>query len=644
MKLGKAFWDSLVVERWAKTRIPHDSGTSWWLGSGRALLFATVLFLSLFVLLWRLFDLTVIRGHEFRVLADGNRTRELIRHAPRGIVRDRTGKALVENIKSYRLLSACENRTNESCTSRLSVSEAEQMEKTGLPKGSFLEVDYLRKYIDGQNIAHVIGYTGELSEAELSDQYYVLRHYRRGDRVGRIGAEAVYEDKLRGRDGRELVEIDAQGHSVRTLGREVEIPGEDVLLSIDAGLSQTVRNVFPQNERGAVIVAKPATGEVLALYSSPTYDPNKFSLGMSNADYASLLNNPDRPLFSRPLGGVYPPGSTFKIVTALAGLEEGAITKDTTVEDIGVLKIGPFEFPNWYFLQYGKTEGTVDIVKGIQRSNDIYFYKVGEWLGITKLAKWARSVGVGKPLGIELAGEAAGLVPNPVWKETAFTTSVDRQQRNNLWYLGDTYHVAIGQGYLLVTPLQVNTWTNVIANGGKLCTPTIEKSSQSKVHSSQCKVLGIKKETIKLIQQGMEKACATGGTGWPLFNFSVKRQARLPDGQASSVKVEEKTEIKNLTPDPLIPDTSLIIPVACKTGTAEFGDPDNKTHAWFTTFAPISILDSGNKQIKRDQDSRNQEITGEPEISVTVLVEGAGEGSNVAAPIAKKILEEWFRR
>lgn len=640
MKLGKAFWDSLVVEHWTKTRIRHDPGTSWWLGSGRALLFATILFISLFVLLWRLFDLTVIRGHEFRVLADGNRTRELTRHAPRGILRDRTGRALVENIKSYRLLSACDARSNKSCTSRLSASEGEQLEISGLPKGSFLEVDYSRRYVDGQSIAHVIGYTGELSEAEFADQYYILRHYRRGDRIGRIGAESVYEEKLRGRDGRELVEIDAEGHIIRTLGREAEVPGEDVTLSIDLGLSQTVRHVFPEGERGAVIVAKPSTGEVLALYSSPTYDPNKFSLGMSREDYASLLNDPDRPLFSRSLGGVYPPGSTFKIVTTLAGLEEGVITKDTTVEDIGVLKIGPFEFPNWYFLQYGKTEGLVDILKGIQRSNDIYFYKVGEWLGITKIAKWARMVGVGKPLGIELAGEAAGLVPDPAWKEAAFTTSVDRQERNNLWYVGDTYHVAIGQGYLLVTPLQVNTWTNVIANVGRLCRPTISKAQSSSFGKTQdksqnCIDLGIKKETIQTITEGMRRACATGGTGWPLFNFSIKYQV-------SGIK-QEGQGTNSMTHDTLIPDT-IAIPVACKTGTAEYGDPNNKTHAWFTVFAPISTLDSGNQQIKQDQDSRNQVVTGEPEISITVLVEGAGEGSNVAAPIAKKILEEWFQR
>jgi len=191
---------------------------------------------------------------------------------------------------------------------------------------------------------------------------------------------------------------------------------------------------------------------------------------------------------------------------------------------------------------------------------------------------------VGKPLGIELAGEVGGLMPDPKWKNDRFQTPQDLEARSNEWYLGDTYHVSIGQGYLLTTPLQVNAWTNVIANGGTVCRPTIKKIESGKQKKDMCRDLHIKKETIELITIGMKKACESGGTGWPLFGFRI--------------------------------------PVACKTGTAEFGDPQNKTHAWFTAFAPLV----------------------DPEISVTVLVEGAGEGSDVAAPVAKKIFEEWFSR
>jgi penicillin-binding protein 2 len=401
------------------------------------------------------------------------------------------------------------------------------------------------------------------------------------------------------------VEVDASGKILRVLGRQEEIPGVDVTLSVDANLSEAAARAFPPGEKGAVVVSRPGTGEILALISRPSYSANQFSLGMSQGEYDALLHNPDQPMLNRAIGGVYPPGSTFKIVMALAGLQEGALTSETTVTDNGTITIGPFSFSNWYFNQYGKVEGVVDIVKALQRSNDIFFYKVGEWLGITKIAKWAHIVGIGKPLGIELTGEATGLMPDPTWKATRFRTPADLEARNDQWYLGDTYHIAIGQGYLLTTPLQVNTWTNVIGSAGKLCRPTIEKVS------GNCKDLGIKKENIQLISTGMQEACAPGGTGWPLFDFSASSSG-----------------------------TMVRIPVACKTGTAEFGDPQNRTHAWFTTFAPLPSEDLSKEGLRDDA----KVLTGDPELSITVLVEGAGEGSNVAAPVAKKIYEEWFGR
>ncbi len=584
MKLGKAFSDSVIVEKKTRTHIGDTRG-AWWLGAGRALLFATMLCLALFILVFRLFSLTIIDGHRYRVLADGNRTRELVIHAPRGLLFDRTGKPLVANIPQYRLLSPCQEKTNDDCVSHLSKEEGEKLSKSGLPAGSFLEVEYLRQYVYPEATAHVVGYTGELNSSELTDDYYAIRKYRRGDRVGRTGAEAVFEERLRGRDGRELVEIDATGKTLRVLGRDAQLNGENITLSLDAGIEQAAAAAFPVDRKGAVVVTKPQTEEILALYSSPSFSLNAFSLGLTKENYDAFAENTNRPMFDRAIGGVYPPGSTFKLVTSLAALEEGVIDKNTTVEDTGVITLGPFSFPNWYFLKYGKTEGQVDIIKALERSNDIFFYKVGERVGITKLAQWARRVGVGKTLGIELPGEAAGLMPDPVWKNLNFVSKEDRQARNNQWFTGDTYHVAIGQGYLLATPLQVNTWTNVIANGGKLCRPTLLRPAKRDFGGQAiCKDLEIKKETIQLITEGMKRACQTGGTGWPLFDFKV--------------------------------------PIACKTGTAEFGDPKNRTHAWFTVFAPVS----------------------DPEISITVLVEEAGEGSDVAAPVAKKILEEWFRR
>ena len=578
MKLGKAFSDSVFQEKIIHMKKVSDED-SWWLGAGRALIFATVLFVSLFILLWRLFDLTVIRGHEFRALADGNRTRELIRHAPRGILRDRTARPLVANIPQDR------------------------------KSGNFIEPDWRRHYLY-ESLSQVTGFTGELNDQELKDEYYQLRLYRAGDRIGRVGAEAYYEDKLRGRDGKELVEVDAGGNILRVLGRQEEVPGEDITLSVDANLSEASARAFPAGEKGAVVVSNPKTGEIFVLYSSPMFSANAFSLGISQGEYEALMGSPDQPMLNRAIGGVYPPGSTFKIVMAIAGMEEGAVKPDTTVTDNGTITIGPFSFSNWYFNQYGKVEGVVDIVKALQRSNDIFFYKVGEWLGITKIAKWAHTVGIGKTLGIELTGEATGLMPDPTWKAARFNTPADMEARNGEWYLGDTYHVSIGQGYMLTTPLQVNAWTNVIAAGGKLCRPTIKKGSGIRDQGSgNCKDLNIKKETIDLIAKGMQAACATGGTGWPLFDFRVQRSGNREQKDASFSS--------SLTPVP-----SPLIPIACKTGTAEYGDPKNRTHAWFTAFAPAE----------------------DPEISVTVLVEAGGEGSSVAAPVAKKIYEEWFGR
>jgi penicillin-binding protein 2 len=240
-------------------------------------------------------------------------------------------------------------------------------------------------------------------------------------------------------------------------------------------------------------------------------------------------------------------------------------------------------------------------------------------------------------------------MPDPEWKNQLFTDPIERESRQNEWYLGDTYHVAIGQGYLLTTPLQVNAWTNVIANGGKLCKPTIGKVTRDRRQgTSSCKDLGIQPQTIALVSEGMRRACEPGGTGWPLFNFNIKYQKSLRAGPEANI-INEGKEASD--------SSELVtkrIPVACKTGTAEFGDPNERTHAWITVFAPIPkefVPDSGNQDIKSDQIdaqgptlSEDDVLTGEPEISVTVLVEGGGEGSYVAAPIAKSILEEWFSR
>lgn len=528
--------------------------------------FFMILLLSLFgVLGTRIFELTVIKGSYYRDLAEGNRIKEVRIQAARGIIYDRGGIPLTRNVP-----------------------------EAGVVEG------IKREYPYGAALSHVLGYTGEIDLRELNEKNLTEpfdTRYFSGDIVGKMGIEKSYDKILRGRPGRKLTEVDSQGRYVRDIGEVRPKEGANVTLTIDLEL-QKIATSSMEGKKGAVVATDPRTGEVLALYSSPSFDPNVFVSGIGVED---ILSDPDKLLFNRAIGGVYPPGSTFKIVTAVAALSAGAISKETFIEDTGVIVIGPFRFNNWYFTQYGRKEGQVDIIKALRRSNDIFFYKTGEFLGITKLASFAKRVGVGTKLWIDIEGEESGLMPDPEWRW---------RERGGKWYLGDTYIVAIGQGDLLTTPLQVNAWTNIVANVGRLCRPHLVSNLSDL--SNLCKDIGIKKETIDLVRNGLIGACQPGGTGWPLFKFKIQNSKVKIDGRNFLETYEATTSAQKMVE----------LVTACKTGTAEFGDPEDKTHAWFTIFAPAY----------------------DPQISITVLVERGGEGSSVAAPIAKKMLEEWFGR
>ena len=307
-------------------------------------------------------------------------------------------------------------------------------------------------------------------------------------------------------------------------------------------------------QKGAVVVTD-GYGEILALYSHPSFDPFNIE---------KYLTNPNLPLFNRVISGAYHPGSLFKLVTAASALSEGKIDKNFTYDDQGVIKVNEFEYNNWFFTQYGKTEGLINLKKALARSTDTFFYKIGEFVGPDVLASWANKFGLGNLTNIDLPGEISGLVPSPDWK---------RQYKNENWFLGNTYHMSIGQGDLTASPLQANLMTSVIANGGKFCKPHIKQTGEPPV----CADLDLSSEDLDQIKQGMLQACLSGGTGYPFFDFTPQ--------------------------------------IACKTGTAET-EIEDKTHAWFTAFAQ--------------------------DIVVTVLVEKGGEGSSVAAPIAKDILNYWF--
>jgi penicillin-binding protein 2 len=542
----------------------------------------------------RLFYLQVISGGHYRFLSDNNRIKTVIVHAPRGVIFDRNGVPLVFNIPGFR-------ETVNGKTLQIEQKQALSI----IAKGNkSLEVDSLREYPYKDVLAHVLGYIGQISKKELSIPEF--SSYNSGDLIGKSGTEQEYESRLRGVDGKQLVEVDASGKPVRKLGEADPIPGQNITLTIDINLQKAVFDATKDVKKGAVIVSSPK-GEILALVSRPAFDPNLFTLGAryltaSDSAYLSLSDvlsdSQNQPLLNRSITGTYPPGSTFKLIVAASGLENKIIDENWQVQDTGIIHVGDFSFSNWYFTGYGRTDGIVNIVKGIKRSNDIFFYTLAGKVGVDRVSETARKFGLGELLGIDLAGEASGLVPTPEWKQKTI---------GEQWYLGDTYHYGIGQGFLLTTPLQVNGWTQAIANSGTLYKPHLLKSTNPQVLAANL----LDTHSSDLIKEGMVEACSPGGVAWPLFNFRVHNANLKIDGKnILGVDIASGSA-----------DTRQIA-VACKTGTAENGSGSDLPHAWITLFAPAY----------------------NPQIVVTVLSESSGEGSNVAAPIAKKILENWFTR
>lgn len=405
--------------------------------------------------------------------------------------------------------------------------------------------------------ASVVGYLSEVNKEEIGCSLGIC--YSQGMMIGRAGAEKVFERVLRGRDGGRLVEVDASLREVRELGKNAPEAGSDINLALDLRLQKIMYSALGGRKGSAV--ALDLQGRVMGLASSPSYDPLKITDYLKDTENLYFLN--------RAIAGTYPPGSVFKPVTAYAGLSEGKVTPETRYEDTGEIRIGIYRYGNWYFDQYGKTEGSIDLVRAIARSNDIYFYKVGEEVGVENLVKWARLFGLGQKTGIELPGEAEGLVPDKLWKE---------RKTGEKWFLGNTYHLSIGQGDLLTTPLQIARMTLGVVTG-RLCQVSILKNKEV-----ECRDLGLKTTDIEVVREGMRQVCAPGGTAFPLFNFEPW--------------------------------------VICKTGTAQHSGQvgvDDKPHAWITVAYP-----------------------GEnPEMILVVMLEAAGEGSYEAGPVAKEILEGW---
>lgn len=465
--------------------IKRESWLSWF--------FRGLLILGISILVGRLIELQLIKGSYFRALAEENRVRRVPIAAPRGRIFGRGGEILVDNRQG--------------------------------------QGEWIRDYKLGSSFAHVSGYVGEVGKEDVGK--IDPNCPEKGPRkiralIGLGGLEEQYNCRLSGIDGEELIEVDTMGREVRKLGKKEPTPGEDIKTNINFPLQIKVAQVM-EGKKGAAVVTD-ANGEVLALYSAPSFDPNIFVGARFEDEIQKTLNDSDLPLFNRAIGGAFHPGSVFKPTVALAALGEGRIDENFIFDDPGVITIDKFSYSNWLFSQYGAKEGLIGLVRAIARSTDTFFYKIGEFLGPEKIAEWAKKLGYGQKLGIDIPGEIVGLVPDPEWK---------RKAKGEAWFLGNTYHYAIGQGDLAVTPLQVNVATEIIASGS-ICSPKI-------VGKPACRDLKIKDSHLKIVQEGMTAACSQSGTGLSFFDFTPQ--------------------------------------VACKTGTAETS-LEGEPHAWFTLFAP----------------------------------------------------------
>ncbi len=583
------------------------SNTQW-------LVFASILGVALVAVGVRLLFIQVISGDRYRLAAEGNRIRTVVSPAPRGVVRDRNGLPLVENQPSFALyVTPSQLPQDDAERQQILDSVAATLPSTTVPSllaaatsssylpqlvaddlphaaavtllaqaGNLPGVDIVaeatRRYVDGSALAPVVGYVRKISAEQLAERRG--QGYRFTDRIGTAGLEKQYEDVLRGQNGEELVEVDAHGKSSATVGRRVAVPGRSVQLNLDAGLQRVLYEELGKAAHGkpaAAVALDPRDGGVLALVSLPSYDANIFTGSTPASELRAVFEDPGLPLFNRAISAQYPSGSTIKPMVVTAGLETGVITPQTKVNSTGGIAIGKWFFPDWKAGGHGAT----DAVKAIAESVNTFFYMVGggwgdvQGLGPERLALWLERFGWGRALGIDLPGEANGLVPTPGWKA---------QRGDEPWYIGDTYHMAIGQGDILVTPLQVAAATAAVANGGTLYKPQIVSAvadGSGALQRRTPQVLGERlasPASLDVARRGMRAAVTDG---------SARRLAALP------------------------------IEVAGKTGTAQVAE--GLPHAWFAAFAPYD----------------------QPRIVLVVMVENGGEGSSVATPVAEAALQWW---
>lgn len=501
----------------------QDSWLSWFLRGTLILIFI--------ILFGKLFEVQIIKGSYYRELSDQNRIRHIPIPAARGRILAKNGEALADNVS---IKKAVKFTPGAPATLTEDLTNADPAD---------IVTDNKRVYPLADKFAHASGYLSVVSSKEVGkvNPNCPQKGVRlSGSLVGVTGLEQEYECQLQGIPGEELVEVNTAGKKIRVLGIKAPVPGMDVRTSIDYGLQQAVALEMENSEkgkRGAAVVTD-TNGQILAFYSMPSFDPNLLINKDDSKKISALLSSSDFPFLNRATGGTFHPGSVFKPLVVVAALEEGVIDKNYLYNDQGIITVNGFSYRNWYFTEYGSTEGNVDLIKALARSTDTFFYKVGEMIGPENIAKWSSLFNMDKATGVDIPGEVKGLIPTPEWKQETFHEG---------WFLGNTYNMSIGQGDVSVTPIELNSYIQAIGSNGRYCPPHFLDVSQN------CRQIQIKQNNLDLVKEGMQAACTTGGTAYTFFDFSEKHSG---------------------------------ISVACKTGTAEVGTV-GEPNAWFTFFAPI---------------------------------------------------------
>lgn len=523
-----------------------------------------------FILIIRFWQLQILQGGEYRRLSEENRLRIVRVAAPRGIIYDRNGIPLVKNSPYYSVslspynidktnlqaLSDVLKMNGERLVQKIKQQKQSLYEPVRLKEGlSFkeialvearrsdfpgltIDVDVSREYLFGNVGAHIIGYLGKPNQFQTKNPEF--KDIPQDAFIGQWGIEKLFDRQLRGTPGKRVIEVDALGRELRLLQGTSPVKGEDLRLAIDINLQKEAEKSFGE-KAGALVAIKPDTAEILALVSRPSFDPNLFARGIDYKQWEDLTKNAKQPLLNRALQSQYPPGSTFKIVMAIAGLETGVIDSDTKVTCNGEIAYGRWHFGCWQ----KKGHGTLSLHRALVESCDVYFYEVGRRLGIDRIALQAKEFSLGKESGTSLVKERNGLIPDTKWK---------LEKRKQPWYLGETFNASIGQGYVAVTPFQMAQLISIVANGGYVYKPSILMLRDKPEPAEK---LRIKEETLETVKNALFGVVnERGGTGWA---------ARSP-----------------------------IIDVSGKTGTSQVVGLKNpkynpglyRDHAWFVAFAP----------------------------------------------------------